>query len=185
MPDLLKTPMKLHTYIGIYIWLLLGITVFGEDYALQQIDDDMFVRIAKEKLEVAVISIDRVDTYRIGHTSESNLVVITGDYAQPQGYRGPSSLILLTTPEVNEILSAALVESCDSPAYIQRLLKKGFLNRLCGMNISSDHNIKVDAVTGATRTSTAMETAVIQTINTLKELQGSGITDVRFPTNTE
>ena len=143
--------------------LLAGAGYAGVEYALKPVSDEQFVKLARKAWSVEP-KIERADGGRFGVVPDGRLVVLTGDYAAPSGYRGPTSLLLMLDAERTQLEEAMLVESCDSPPYVKRALRKGMVKQLAGMQMGSDGAIELDAVSGATRTCRSVEQAVNATL---------------------
>jgi uncharacterized protein with FMN-binding domain len=146
---------------------LLGAATVVAAPQLQPVDDVRFVELASEWLGVR-ITVEYVADCRVGRTADGQFVVLTADYATPRGYRGPTSLMLLVNSDMSTILNAALVESCDSPAYVRRAVKRGLIEQYKGRHLEEQVPLSVDAVSGATRTCMAVEESVNQTLKQLR-----------------
>jgi hypothetical protein len=147
----------------ILLLMAMAVSIRADGYTLKPVNDAEFATIASEKLGVEALKIERFNDQRIGHTPDGERVLLTGDYASPVGYRGPTSVMLLLDEQMQQVKQAVLVESCDSPPYVKRAVKKGMLRCLNGAAVI-DEEVTVDAVSGATRTCDAVEQAVNQTI---------------------
>ncbi|MDD4736117.1 MAG: FMN-binding protein [Kiritimatiellae bacterium] len=147
--------------------LLVG-TAWAERFELKAVDDAAFKELAIKRLGVKLVEVRRVHGQRMGVVSNGDRVLLTGDYAAPVGYRGPSSVMLLLDQTMGTVKQAALIESCDSPPYVQRALKKGLMRKLSGIPIRNGE-LRVDAVSGATRTCVAIEQAINHTLQLLKK----------------
>ncbi|MDY0295730.1 MAG: FMN-binding protein [Acidobacteriota bacterium] len=101
----------------------------------------------------------RFATIRRG--GELLLGLFTADYSQIEGYRGITNcLVLLNLQGV--VQEVRVVESEDTPPYVKRLIRKGFLEQLVGLK--PDQTPQVDAVSGATITCDAIRDSVSATL---------------------
>jgi hypothetical protein len=141
---------------------------------LQPVSDTQLKKLAAD-LFAQSVEIEDHNGQRRGRTPEGYYVVLTGDYAAPRGYRGPTSVLLLLSSDMTVIHDAALVESADSPAYVRRAVRRGLLERLKNKPVPQSGDVDLDAVSGATRTSDAVQQAVNETLRQLHaEEAGAG-----------
>lgn len=83
------------------------------------------------------------------------------------GHAGPVPLLIgLNTDEI--IVGIALLENRETPGYLYRLGGQDFLKRWNGLSVEEAGQKKVDAVTGATRTSKAIIASVERRLQQFK-----------------
>ncbi|MCP4896044.1 MAG: FMN-binding protein [bacterium] len=77
--------------------------------------------------------------------------------ASGDGYGGPLQLAVAVDPQ-GSVLGVEIVEERETPSYLHRVLSLGFLDDLVGKSYEDSFEVgnDVDAVTGATRTVTAV-----------------------------
>jgi len=87
--------------------------------------------------------------------------LFTADYSQVEGYRGITNCLVLL--DLNGVVKEVkVVESEDTPPYVQRLIRMGFLEQLVGLK--PGQTPEVDAVSGATITCDAIRDSLVETL---------------------
>ncbi|NCD31985.1 MAG: FMN-binding protein [Spartobacteria bacterium] len=140
----------------------------GRHDDLTPVSDAQWRDIAASKLGVTELELHS-DPFRWGYAPHVGWVVLTGDVSAPVGYRGPTSLMLHIDPSGTKLVRVILVESGDTPPYVDMVISEGFLDRFAGKDIASGQPLAVDAVSGATRTCTAIHRAVNDTLRRFLE----------------
>lgn len=93
--------------------------------------------------------------------------MFTAEYSEAEGYRGiTNSLVLLDLQGV--IREVKVVDSEDTPPYVRRVVRKGFLEQF--KELKPGDSPEVDAVTGATMTCEAIEQSVKETLEAFSAL---------------
>ncbi len=90
-------------------------------------------------------------------TVSFSTIPVAGDIS---GYGGPINLLVSVTSE-GTVLGVKLVESRETPSYIQGL--EEWLTRFEGLNIIGDETARVDSITGATVTCNAVKKILTKT----------------------
>ena len=103
-------------------------------------------------------SLGRISAFQ---DKELRFVIFTADYAKPRGYRGPSNLAVTLRAD-GTVVHVDYVASADTPRWVKRVLDAGFLQHFRGRKAEETETIA--AVTGATRTCTAMGRSVAQAV---------------------
>lgn len=97
----------------------------------------------------------------IKRQNENMVGLFTEDYSQVEGYRGITNCLVLL--ELNgAVKEVKVVESEDTPPYVKRLIREGFLEQLVGLRPAQIP--EVDAVSGATITCDAIRDSVVETL---------------------
>ncbi len=78
-----------------------------------------------------------------------------------QGYRGEIPVLIVTDPK-GTIQEVILLANREDHAYAGKVVRSGLLEEWCGFPVSEAPQLPVDAVTGATRTSSAIIASVRQ-----------------------
>jgi len=98
---------------------------------------------------------------------ERLVALLTADYSDVEGYRGvTNSLVLIDLEGV--IREIKVVESEDTPPYVRRVVRKGFLDQFKGLKPGVAP--EVDAVTGATMTCDAIRDSLVETMKTFADM---------------
>jgi|GEM_PF-141148 len=79
------------------------------------------------------------------------------------GYAGPVPCVIGIAPD-RHVVGIALLANSESPTFIDFLIEAGFLGRWNGLSIEAAAAQRVDAVSGATATCTAVADSVHQTL---------------------
>jgi hypothetical protein len=110
--------------------------------------------------------------------NDSGYFFVTGDYASEIGYRGPTSVGLNISCNGKILKQCILIQSTDTKSYVSHFFGKNkqtnknkFFQQFNNKNILFDTNdnektpfIKIDTVTGATRTSNGIEKSINKTL---------------------
>jgi uncharacterized protein with FMN-binding domain len=73
-----------------------------------------------------------------------------------EGYAGPTPVVLILDAH-KRIVKLCLLSNSESPDYVAKLTRSGFLNKWNGKTLKQAANMQVDAVSGATYTSHAIQ----------------------------
>lgn len=73
-----------------------------------------------------------------------------------EGYAGPTPVVLILDAH-KRIVKLCLLANRESPDHVAKLTRNGFLNKWNGKTLKQATNMQVDAVTGATYTSRAIQ----------------------------
>lgn len=79
--------------------------------------------------------------------------------ADIKGYNGNIPLVVLVSSD-NKVLKVHLLENDETPSFIDRVVGKGFLENWAGLSVDEAKTKQVDAVTGATYSSSAISRSV-------------------------
>ena len=99
--------------------------------------------------------------------------------ADIKGYNGNIPLVILLSPD-GKVQKIHLLENTETPSFLNRVVEKGFLENWTGLSVDEAKAKQVDAVTGATYSSSAISKSVKVR---LENYAGSGTTDVDFDQN--
>lgn len=99
--------------------------------------------------------------------------------ADIKGYAGNVPLVILLSPN-NKVQKVHLLDNNETPSFLDRVVAKGFLESWNGLSTDEAKAKQVDAVTGATYSSSAISKSVRVR---LENYAGSGTTDVDFDQN--
>ena len=86
---------------------------------------------------------------------ELGRVVDSGDDARRRGYKGPTPLRIAFDAD-RKVMGVELLPNRETPRYLQRVTRSGLLNRWRGKTAAEAARMRVDTVSGATRSSTAI-----------------------------
>lgn len=152
-----------------------------------------YVKLIKKKAEFKQdFKVYETDKGRFAVSGEGNdlrLIVLTGDYAEIKGYRGWTNCFILMDKECR-VMDVKVVDSMDTPPYVKRVVKKGYLNNFIDHKYkegASEHHRgrhahrkghrhghnrhgSVDAVSGATMTSDAIKASVEKSLEEFKKI---------------
>ena len=106
-------------------------------------------------------SISEADTafYEVFDKSNSKIGTILHSFPVAQdinGYAGPVPILILLDAD-NIIVGIKILDNSDTPSYVEKVQKSGMLKRWNGKSISEALATDVDAVSGATFTSRAID----------------------------
>ncbi len=73
-----------------------------------------------------------------------------------EGYAGPTPVVLILDAR-KRIVKLCLLSNSESPDHVAKLTRSGFLNKWNGKTLKQAVNMQVDAITGATYTSHAIQ----------------------------
>lgn len=156
----------------------ISINAKKKDYSLKNISDSDFIKIAK-----SIISADKFIIRKNGNSrfifysnnTDSGYFVLTGDYSQVKGYKGPTSVALDISADLAKIKKCVLIESTDTKSYIEKFFIKGtkenknaFFNQFANKTINQSNDnfsVRIDAVSGATITSRAISKSINETLD--------------------
>ena len=120
--------------------------------------------------EYALYEVDGKRFAMIKQGDEHSIGLFTIDYSQAEGYRGiTNSLVMMDLQGV--VKEVRILDSEDTPPYVKRIVRKGFLKQFAGMK--SEETREVDAVTGATITCDAIEQSVNETLKAFASIAES------------
>ncbi len=158
---MIQKKMRILLIIIIFCSQVFPISGYSE---LPEVDLEKFYSIAKriteaDKIEIYKSKIGRFAFYKKDKTY--GFVLLTGDYALFEGYRGPTSVALVFNNK-GIISKCSMVRSRDTRSYVYLLVKEGFLDKFKDFKINN--TIKVDTISGATETCRAIQRSVQKTI---------------------
>jgi len=93
------------------------------------------------------------------------------------GFQGPISAIISLKPDLETIVGLEVLDQQETPGLGARITEEEFLNQFNGkvvspeilvVNEAGDANNKVDAITGATRTSKAMQNIINEHVSKVR-----------------
>lgn len=99
--------------------------------------------------------------------------------ADIKGYAGNVPLVVLLSPD-DKVQKIHLLDNTETPSFLNRVVEKGFLESWAGLSVDEAKAKQVDAVTGATYSSSAISKSVRVR---LENYAGSGTTNVDFDQN--
>ena len=99
--------------------------------------------------------------------------------ADIKGYAGNVPLVILLSPD-GKVQKIHLLDNTETPSFLNRVVEKGFLESWAGLSVDEAKAKQVDAVTGATYSSSAISKSVRVR---LENYAGSGTTNVDFDQN--
>jgi len=99
--------------------------------------------------------------------------------ADIKGYAGNIPLVILLSPD-GKVQKIHLLDNTETPSFLNRVVEKGFLENWTGLSVDEAKAKQVDAVTGATYSSSAISKSVRVR---LENYAGAGTTDVDFDQN--
>ncbi|MBR5982958.1 MAG: 4Fe-4S binding protein [Bacteroidales bacterium] len=99
--------------------------------------------------------------------------------ADIKGYNGNIPLVILLSPD-GKVQKIHLLDNTETPSFLNRVVEKGFLENWTGLSVDEAKAKQVDAVTGATYSSSAISKSVRVR---LENYAGSGTADVDFDQN--
>ena len=99
--------------------------------------------------------------------------------ADIKGYAGNVPLVILLSPD-NKVQKVHLLDNNETPSFLDRVVAKGFLENWTGLSVDEAKAKQVDAVTGATYSSSAISKSVRVR---LENFAGAGTTEVDFDQN--
>ncbi len=99
--------------------------------------------------------------------------------ADIKGYAGNVPLVILLSPD-GKVQKIHLLDNTETPSFLNRVVEKGFLENWTGLSVDEAKAKQVDAVTGATYSSSAISKSVRVR---LENYAGAGTTDVDFDQN--
>lgn len=142
------------------------------EQTLRPVSDGQLVDLARELSGEENSELCVFPQGRLVRAGEQGWVVLTADYATPDGKRGPTSLLLHLSRDGKRIIRARLIESRDTPEYVQQALRKGLVDQLAGREIIPDAvtPVRCDTITGASTTSAAVGCTVNETLKAVQPL---------------
>ena len=99
--------------------------------------------------------------------------------ADIKGYAGNIPLVVLLSPD-DKVQKVHLLDNTETPSFLNRVVEKGFLENWTGLSVDEAKAKQVDAVTGATYSSSAISKSVRVR---LENYAGSDTADVDFDQN--
>ncbi|MBN1197107.1 MAG: FMN-binding protein [Candidatus Aminicenantes bacterium] len=127
----------------------------------------MLSRIVNGHKDFQLYEADGFRFAMIKRQNENLVGLFTADYSQVEGYRGITNCLVLM--ELNgAVKEVKVVESEDTPPYVKRLIREGFLDQLVGLKPAQ--TAEVDAVSGATITCDAIRDSVVETLQAFLQI---------------
>lgn len=87
-----------------------------------------------------------------------------GKYARTEGFNGYVDTAVVLTPD-DRVAGVAVGKNEETPRWMERVRKAGFLSRWNGRSVGEAARLEVDAVTSATYSSTAVKDEVRTILN--------------------
>ena len=87
---------------------------------LKNVTDFEFLELAKKNISAKKYSIYKSQIGRLIFFSDKNdsgFFILTGDYSQTKGYKGPTSVGLVLSFDAKKIRNCILIESTDTKSY--------------------------------------------------------------------
>lgn len=122
------------------------------------------------------------DCYTLYNTSDAmaGKALLSMPYcADIKGYNGNIPLVILLSPD-GKVQKIHLLDNTETPSFLNRVVEKGFLENWTGLSVDEAKAKQVDAVTGATYSSSAISKSVRVR---LENYAGSDTADVDFDQN--
>ncbi len=126
----------------------------------KEIDDEMFIKIAKKASKSKEVTLRKKDSVRYIYFKSKQCegyVILSSDFIQIKGYNGPTNLAIVMGMDL-KIQRVVIIETMDTGEYINYLKKNGFLKRFIGLSMDSVENI--DAISGCTISSEAIKKTI-------------------------
>ncbi|MCD4652089.1 MAG: FMN-binding protein [Candidatus Cloacimonetes bacterium] len=135
------------------------------------IEDADYIALAKEKTEVAEISLKKTVSGRIAELHDKNnkltgYYALSREFGKVNGYNGPTKLGVLLAPDMS-ISRIDMISSPDTKSFVNRILKANFLDQFKGKKCINDKDFKT--ITAATITCDAWIKTVQMVLEGVKE----------------
>jgi len=157
--------------ISLFGFLMIIASIWGLP-KFENIDDKEYSKIVNKHFGFDSIEMVTNDFGRFGKTKDNQFTLLTPDFAQPIGYRGPTSVLLLVDKD-GRIVNSTYMGSFETPAYIAHCLKMGLVSSLDQKYLLEQKRVEVYIITGATKTCLAVEESVNMTLRAFHKWQES------------
>ncbi|MCK4642391.1 FMN-binding protein [bacterium] len=148
--------------IPLFLLLLLMIpcSSFAAKSMRKEIDDEMFIKIAKRVSKSKEVTLRKKDSVRYIYFKSKQCegyVILSSDFIRIKGYNGPTNLAVVMGIDL-KIQKVVIIETMDTGEYINYLKKNGFLKRFIGLSVDAVGSI--DAISGCTISSEAIKKTI-------------------------